>query len=67
MYRCMYIWPFSRSVGAGSAAMRNTRGLVRSVSVLMTPPLPAASRPSKITTILAPVCFAQSCTLTSSP
>ena len=27
MYRCMYIWVFSRSDGAGSATTRNTRGL----------------------------------------
>ena len=32
---------FSRSVGAGSATTRNTRGLTRSVKRLMTPPLPS--------------------------
>ena len=42
----MYIWLFSRSVGAGSATTRNTRGLTRSVIALMVPPLPAPSRPS---------------------
>ncbi|MGH3153822.1 MAG: hypothetical protein ACRDOB_24250 [Streptosporangiaceae bacterium] len=31
------------------------------------PPLPAASRPSKITTIRAPVARIQPCILTSSP
>src|SRR5262249_49501137 len=43
----MYIWLFSRSVGAGSATTRNTRGLTRSVIALIVPPLPAPSRPSK--------------------
>ena len=38
---------FSRSVGAGSAITRNTRGLTRSVIALIVPPLPAPSRPSK--------------------
>ena len=33
---------------------------------LIVPPLPAASRPSKITTIRAPVARVHSCTLTSS-
>ena len=32
---------------------RKMRGLIRSVIALMTPPLPAASRPSKTTQILA--------------
>ena len=41
----MYIWDFSRSVGAGSATTLNTLGLTLSVMRLMTPPLPAASRP----------------------
>src|SRR6516165_1326630 len=44
----MYIWDFSRSEGAGSATRRKTRGLTRSVRALMVPPLPAASRPSKM-------------------
>ena len=42
----MYICDFSRSDGAGSATTRKTRGLTRSVSALIVPPLPAASRPS---------------------
>ncbi len=49
MYRCMYIWLFSRSDGAGSATTRNTRGLTRSVMARMVPPLPAPSRPSNRT------------------
>ena len=53
----MYICDFSRSVGAGSATTRKTRGLTRSVMRLIVPPLPAASRPSKTTQILAPVAF----------
>src|SRR5216683_1415170 len=32
---------FSRSDGAGSATVRNTRGLTRSVIALMVPPLPS--------------------------
>ena len=43
----MYICVFSRSEGAGSATTRNTRGLTRSVSARIVPPLPAVSRPSK--------------------
>ena len=39
---------------------RKDRGLTRSVIALMTPPLPAPSRPSKMTQILAPACFAHS-------
>ena len=42
----MYICVFSRSEGAGSATTRNTRGLTRSVSARIVPPLPAVSRPS---------------------
>ena len=52
MYRCMYICDLSRSVGAGSATTRNTRGLTRSVIRLIVPPLPAVSRPSKTMQIL---------------
>src|SRR6516164_5337433 len=63
----MYSWDFSRSVGAGSATMRNTRGLTLSVIALMTPPLPAVSRPSKTTTIRNPWSCTQSCSFTSSP
>ena len=37
---------FSRSVGAGRATTRNTRGLTLSVMALIVPPLPAPSRPS---------------------
>jgi len=62
----MYIWDFSRSVGALRATTRNTRGLTRSVMRLITPPLPAVSRPSNTTTILAPVAFTHSCRETSS-
>src|SRR5215831_1769268 len=47
--------------------MRNTRGLTLSVIALMTPPLPAVSRPSKTTTIRNPLCCTQSCSFTSSP
>src|ERR1700730_759736 len=38
-YRWMYICDFSRSVGAGRATTRNTRGLTRSVIRLIVPPL----------------------------
>src|SRR5215469_17342966 len=47
--------------------MRNTRGLTLSVIALMTPPLPAVSRPSKTTTIRSPLSCTQSCSFTSSP
>jgi hypothetical protein len=45
----MYICDFSRSVGAGRATTRNTRGLTRSVIRLIVPPFPAVSRPSNTT------------------
>ena len=50
----MYICDFSRSVGAGSATTRKTRGLTRSVIALIVPPLPAVSRPSKTMQTFAP-------------
>src|SRR4249919_2325122 len=62
----MYIWLFSRSVGAGSATTRNTRGLTRSVIALIVPPLPAPSRPSKTMQTLSPLCTIHCCSLTSS-
>src|ERR1041385_24645 len=62
----MYIWDCSRSVGAGSATTRNTRGLTRSVIALIAPPLPAPSRPSNTTQTLSPLCFTHSWSLTSS-
>jgi hypothetical protein len=58
--RWTYIWLFSRSEGTGSATTLNTRGLTRSVIALMVPPFPAASRPSRTTTILCPVAFTHS-------
>src|SRR5215813_197047 len=63
----MYICDFSRSVGAGSATTRNTRGLTRSVIRRIVPPFPAVSRPSNTTQILAPVDLTHSCIATSSP
>ena len=59
MYRCMYIWLFSRSEGAGNATTRNTRGLTRSVMARIVPPFPAPSRPSNTTTIAGPCAFTQ--------
>ena len=67
MYRCTYIWDFSRSVGVGRATTRNTRGLTRSVIRLIVPPFPAVSRPSNTMQILAPDSFTHSCIATSSP
>jgi hypothetical protein len=67
MYRWMYICDFSRSVGAGRAATRNTRGLTRSVIRLIVPPFPAVSRPSNTMQILAPDALTHSCMATSSP
>jgi len=66
MYRWTYICDFSRSVGAGRATTRKTRGLTRSVIRLIVPPLPAVSRPSKTTKTLAPVALTHSCIATSS-
>src|SRR5580765_477248 len=62
----MYICDRSRSLGAGSATTRKTRGLTRSVRALIVPPLPAPSRPSKTMQTFAPVCCTHSCSLTSS-
>ena len=42
------------------------RGFSDSVIRLITPPLPAASRPSKITTTRRPFCLIHSCSFTSS-
>ena len=63
----MYICDFSRSVGAGRATTRNTRGLTRSVIRLIVPPFPAVSRPSNTTQIFAPDALTHSCRATSSP
>src|SRR5659263_186574 len=57
----------SRSVGEGRAAIRATRGERYSVIRLMVPPLPAASRPSKMITIRAPVPRTHCCSFASSP
>ena len=67
MYRCMYIWLFSRSEGAGSATRRKTRGLTRSVIALIVPPFPAASRPSKMTMTRRPLALTHSCRTQSLP
>jgi len=63
----MYSCDFSRSVGAGRATVRNTRGLTRSVIRLIVPPFPAVSRPSNTIQILAPDSLTHSCRATSSP
>ena len=67
MYRWKYHSVRSRSVGVGSATMRVTRGFMYWVIRLIVPPLPAASRPSKITTILAPEADTQSSILRAPP
>ena len=51
---------------AGSATTRQMRGLRRWVMRLMTPPLPAESRPSNRTTTFCLVWTTQSCSLISS-
>src|SRR5262249_13383285 len=56
----------SRSVGAGSATTCATRGLRYSATRLITPPLPAASRPSKTTTSRSPLTRTHSFIFTSS-
>src|SRR5215216_791694 len=65
-YRWKYHWVRSRSVGAARATTRQMRGLRLSVIRLIVPPLPAASRPSKITTTLSPACLIHSWSLISS-
>src|SRR5215468_4237768 len=62
----MYICDFSRSEGAGSANVRNTRGLTRSVIARIVPPLPAPSRPSNTTIARSPLCLTHSWSLQSS-
>src|SRR6478609_1676392 len=62
----MYIWLFSRSVGAASARTWKTRGLTRSVIALIVPPFPAPSRPSKTMQILIFLAFTHSWSFTSS-
>src|SRR5690606_26527735 len=52
--------------GVPRATILAMRGFMFSVIRLITPPLPAASRPSKMTTILSPCCLTHSCSLTSS-
>ena len=65
-YRWKYHWAFSRSVGLSSAAIRANRGFRYCMIRVIVPPLPAASRPSKTTTIRAPDARAQFCIFTSS-
>src|SRR5262245_61368820 len=67
MYRCIYICVFSRSEGAGSATVRNTRGLTRSVSARIVPPFPAPSRPSNTTITLSPFSLTHDWSAQSSP
>src|SRR5215510_7368571 len=62
----MYSCDFSRSVGAGRATTRNTRGLTRSVIALMVPPLPAPSRPSKRMQTFRPFSTTDNWSLTNS-
>src|SRR6478609_8951815 len=66
MYRWKYHWPRSRLPGLGSATTRTCRGLRCSVIRLIAPPLPAASRPSKMTRTRVPVSATQRCISTSS-
>src|SRR4029077_3612717 len=56
----MYICDFSRSVGAGRAITRKTRGLTRSVIALIVPPFPAGSRPSNTMMARSPLAFTYS-------
>src|SRR6478735_1571894 len=65
-YRWKYQRVLSRALGVGSATMRVTRGFMYSDTRLIVEPLPAASRPSKITTTRAPVCCTHACMSTSS-
>ena len=65
-YRWKYHCVVCRSVGFGSATCRVMRGFMCSVIRLIAPPLPAASRPSKITTRRIPVAATHSSIFTSS-
>ena len=65
-YRWKYHWVFSRSVGVPRATTRQCRALRRSMIRLMVPPLPAVSRPSKMTTTRSPSWITHSCRRTSS-
>jgi hypothetical protein len=53
-------------VGALSATTRHTRGDMADAMRLMQPPLPAASRPSKMTATFVPLALMLSCIFTSS-
>ena len=64
-YRWKYQRVRSRALGVGSATMRVTRGFRNSDTRLIVEPLPAASRPSKITTTRAPECCTHACISTS--
>ena len=55
-YRWKYDCVVSRSVGVPRATTLQIRGLRLSAILLIEPPLPAASRPSKITTTFNPLC-----------
>ena len=65
-YRWKYHCVRSRSVGARRATTRTTRGLSVAVMRLMTPPLPAVSRPSKMATTRRPLYLTHSSSSTSS-
>jgi hypothetical protein len=54
------------SLGFSSATTRAPRGLRCSMKRLIVPPLPAASRPSKMITTRWPVSFTQACSFSSS-
>src|SRR6478736_4885989 len=64
-YRWKYHCVRCLSVGFGKATTRTVRGEVRSVIRLMTPPLPADPRPSKITSTFRPCVWIQYCSSTS--
>ena len=65
-----YLWKyhcvFSLSVGAANATILQYLGFKCSVMRLITPPLPAASLPSKIIATFFPLSITQSCSLTNS-
>ena len=66
MYRWKYHCPRSVSLGAASATIRAIRGFRYSPTRLIAEPLPAASRPSKITSSRTPSARIHSCMTTSS-
>ncbi|SKV85892.1 Uncharacterised protein [Mycobacteroides abscessus subsp. abscessus] len=66
VYRWKYHCVCSTAVGFSNATTRAPRGLRCSVNRLIDPPLPAASRPSKMMHIFSPCSLTHSCSFNNS-